>query len=52
MPFKNYPEKDNQQADQEHKNGNPVNRIHITDPAACRFIRIFFPDIQVFSKFA
>ena len=49
--FKDHPEKDNQQTDQEHKDGNPVDRIHITDPAIRRLIRIFFPDIQVFGQF-
>jgi hypothetical protein len=51
MSFKYHPEYDNQQADQKHKDGNPVDRIHVTDPAACRFIWILFPDIQVFSEF-
>ena len=52
MSFKYHPENDNQQTNQEHEDGNPVDRIHVTDPTACRFIRISFPDIQVFCQFA
>ena len=50
--MKNHPENDNQDADQEHKNRNPVDTVHITDPTVCRFIRIPLPDVKVFSQFA
>jgi len=49
---KNHPENDNQDTDQEHKNRNPVYTVHVADPAACRFIRIPFPDVKVFGQFA
>jgi len=49
---KNHPENDNQDTDQEHKNGNPVDTIHIADPTICWFIRIPFPDVKVFGQFA
>ena len=50
--FKDHPENDNQQTNQEHEDRNPVDRIHITDPAVCRLIRISFPDIQIFCQLA
>jgi hypothetical protein len=50
VPFKDHPEYDNQQANKEHEDGNPVDRIHITDPTARRLIGIPFPDIQVFCQ--
>jgi hypothetical protein len=49
---KNHPENDNQDADQKHKNRNPVDTVHIGDPAARWFIRIPFPDIKVFGQLA
>jgi hypothetical protein len=52
MPFENHPENDDQQPQQKHEDGNPVDCIHITNPATGRFIGIFFPDIQIFCKFA
>ena len=51
MSLENQAEDDNEDADQEHKDRNPVDRIHITDPAAGRFIRISLPDIKIFCKF-
>jgi len=48
----NHPEDDDENAQQEHKNGNPVYRIHIANPAAGRLVGISFPDIQVFGEFA
>jgi hypothetical protein len=48
---KNHSENDNQDTNQEHKNRNPVDTVHIADPAACRFIRILFPQIKIFSQF-
>jgi hypothetical protein len=52
MPLENQAENDNEDADQEHKDRNPVDCIHIADPGAGRFIRIFFSDIKIFGKFA
>ena len=52
MSFEDQPENDNQNPDQEHKYRNPVDRIHIADPGTGRFIRIFFPYVQIFGKFA
>jgi hypothetical protein len=52
MLFEDHSENDDQQSQQKHKNGNPVDRIHITNPTAGRFIGIFFPDIEVFCKFS
>jgi hypothetical protein len=49
---KNHPENNDQDTDQEHKNRNPVDTIHVADPAVCWFIRIPFPDVKVFSKLA
>jgi len=49
---KDHPENDNQDAYQEHKNGNPVNTVHIAYPTVRWFIRIPFPDIKIFSQFA
>jgi hypothetical protein len=40
-------ENDDQQSDQEHEDRNPVDCIHISNPAVCRLIRILFPDIQI-----
>ena len=50
--FKYQTENYNKDADQEHEDGNPVDGIHITDPAIAWFVRIFFPDIKIFGKFA
>jgi hypothetical protein len=50
--FKDHPENDNEETDQEHKDGNPVDRIHVTDPTVRWLIRIPFPDIQIFGQFA
>jgi hypothetical protein len=52
VSFENQPEDDNKDADQEHKDRDPVDRIHISDPGTGWFIRIFLPDIKVFGKFA
>ena len=52
MSFENQPENDNEDSDQEHTDRDPVDRIHISDPATGWFIRIFFPDIKIFGKFA
>jgi hypothetical protein len=49
---KNHPENNNQDPDQKHKNRNPVDTVHIADPAIRWFIRIPLPDIEVFSKFS
>jgi hypothetical protein len=48
----NHPEDNDQDTDQKHKDGNPVDRIHVTNPTVCRLIGIPFPDIQIFSQFA
>lgn len=50
--MKDHSENDNQDTDQEHKNRNPVDTVHIADPAVCWFIRIPLPQIKVFSQFA
>jgi hypothetical protein len=50
--FEDHPENDDQQAKQKHKDRNPVDRIHVTNPTAGRFIWIFFPDIEIFCQFA
>ena len=50
--MKNHPENDNQDTDQEHKNRNTVDTVHIADPAACWFIRIPFSYVKVFSQLA
>jgi hypothetical protein len=47
-----HPENDDQDTDQKHENGNPVNTVHIADPTAGWFIRIPFPYIKVFCQFA
>jgi len=52
VSLKYQPENNNENPDQEHKNRNPVDRIHITDPGAARFVRILFPDVKIFCKFA
>jgi hypothetical protein len=49
--FENQAKDNYKDSDQEHKDRNPVDGIHIPDPAAGRFIRIFFSDIKIFSKF-
>jgi len=50
--FKDQAENDNDDADQEHKDRNTVNAVHISDPTIGRFVRISFPDIKIFGKFA
>jgi hypothetical protein len=45
MFSKYHPEKDNENSDQEHKDGDPVDCIHIPDPTIGRLIGILFPDI-------
>ena len=50
--MENHPENDNQDTDQEHKNRNPVDTVHIADPTACWFIRIPFPDVKIFCQLA
>jgi hypothetical protein len=49
---KNHPEYNYQYPDQKHKNRNPVDAVHIPDPAVRWLIRIPLPDIKVFSQFA
>ncbi len=49
--MKNQPENDNNDSYQEHKDRNPVDAVHIADPAAGWLIRIPFPYIKIFSKF-
>jgi hypothetical protein len=51
VSFENHPENDDQDTDQEHKNRNAVDRIHVTDPTAVRFVRIPLPDIKIFGQF-
>jgi hypothetical protein len=51
MFFENQAKDYHQDSDQEHKDRDPVDGIHIPDPAACRLIRIFFPDIKILPKF-
>ena len=51
MFFENKAKDDDEDSNQEHKDRNPVDRVHIPNPAAGRFIRIFFPDIKIFGKF-
>lgn len=48
--MKYQPEDDNNDSYQEHKDRNPVDAVHITDPAAGWLIRIPFPDIKIFGK--
>ena len=52
MTLEYHSENNNEQADQEHKDGNAVEAVHIADPTACRFIGISFPDIKIFGQFA
>ncbi len=52
MPLENQTVNDYQEADQEHKNRDPVDGIHVTYPAVAGFIRIFFSDIQIFGQLA
>jgi hypothetical protein len=49
---KNHSENDNQDSDQEHKNRNPVDTVHVADPAAGWFVRIPFSEIKIFGQFA
>jgi hypothetical protein len=51
MFFKNHTEQDDQDAYQEHKDGNPVDRIHIANPTVGWFIRILLPDVKIFGQF-
>jgi len=52
MFFKNHSEYNNQDTDEEHENGNPVDRIHIANPAVGWFIRILLADVEIFGQFA
>jgi hypothetical protein len=42
------PDDHHDQRDQEHKNGDAVDPVHVFDPSAPRSIRIFLLDIKVF----
>ncbi len=53
MSFKkNHPDNDNNDPDQEHKNGNTVNAVHVTHPFAVGRIGVSFFDIKVFGYLA
>jgi hypothetical protein len=52
MFFKNHSEYNNQDTDEEHENGNPVDRIHIPYPAVRRLIWILLTDVKIFGQFA
>ena len=45
---KDKPDKDDDQCRQEHKNGDAVDAMHITHPAAVRRIGISFFDVEIF----
>jgi len=47
-----HPVNDDEDTDQEHEDGYPVNPVHILDPGTGRFIRISFYDIKVFPDFS
>jgi len=44
------PDQDNDYPDDEHKDGDPVDAMHIAHPTAGRRIRILLFNIQVFSN--
>jgi len=44
------PDEDNDYPDNKHKDGNPVDTMHVADPAARGRIRIFLFNIQVFGN--
>jgi hypothetical protein len=48
---KNHPADNDQQTNQEHKNRNPVNPVHVAYPGAGWLIRISFPEVKIFCKF-
>jgi hypothetical protein len=52
MFFKNQAKKDDEDTNQEHENGNPVDPVHIFYPGAGWFVWISFNDIKIFSNFA
>jgi hypothetical protein len=51
MFFKDQSKKDDQDAYQEHENGNPVDPVHVFYPGAGRFVWISLNDIKIFSNF-
>jgi hypothetical protein len=52
FPEKNNPDKNNDQRKQEHKDGNPVDPMHIFDPPIAWCIGVFFLYVQVFCDLA
>ena len=44
------PEDHDDQRDQEHKNGNAVDAMHVSHPFGIRLIRIPFPQVEIFSQ--
>jgi hypothetical protein len=50
--FEDQAENNDEDPDQEHKNGDPVDPVHVFYPGTGRFVWISFYDIQIFSNFA
>ncbi len=48
--FEKKPDEDNDYPDNKHKDGNPVDTMHVADPATRGRIRILLFNIQVFSN--
>jgi len=48
--FEKEPDEDNDYPDDKHKNGDPIDAMHIAYPAAGGRIGIFLFNIQVFSN--
>ena len=44
------PDDDNDDRDQEHKNGDAVDPVHIFDPATPRSIRVLLLNVKIFRQ--